>query len=153
MRIIKKTTNLNKPWVPVKAGGIFICPFALKSCRSACNVIQFCYKMSEHRYLIEIKRREFKMVDLKTGSNALEVRDLAQLQGPVHVICVQNVHRPDERQWVNFTFAMISYQFIARTTKKENPTQRLCEWINILQLVVIVSTLSSVLVWSMTKTV
>jgi len=38
------------------------------------------------------------------------------------VIHVQNVHRPCERQGVIFTFAMIGYQFIARTAKKEKQT-------------------------------
>jgi hypothetical protein len=50
-------------------------------------------------------------------------------------------------------FAMIGYEFIARTAEKEKRTLRVCEWIKTLQLVAAVSKLSSELVWSVTKTV
>jgi len=50
-------------------------------------------------------------------------------------------------------FAMIGYEFIARTAKKEKRILWVCEWIKLLQLVPAVSQLSSELLWSMTKTV
>jgi hypothetical protein len=49
---------------------------------------------------------------------------------------------------------MIGYEFIARTAKKEKRKLRVCEWLETVQLVAAaVSTLSSGLVQSVTKTV